>query len=80
MVRVSWKAIIVGLLIVAVIARSPQIQAKLKELRLGDMVTEVNDIIWAMPELGRFTCVLLVAALFYITAVVLMLRRNRKGK
>jgi len=80
METVNWKGIIVGLLVVAVIARSQQIQAKLKELQLGDMVTETIDMIWAMPELGRFTCFCLFGALCFYCLFVLVNNKTRKRK
>jgi len=78
MITIRWRDILLGLLILAIIARSSQIQAKLGELRLGDMITEATDTIWAMPELGRFTCFCLFGALCFYCLFITIQNKIKK--
>ena len=76
MMAIKWRTIIITIVFLMIIARSRQIAAKLRELRIGDMLSETINIIWDMPSLGRYAVVLAVAALLYITVFVLIIRRK----
>jgi hypothetical protein len=80
MLTIRLRDIAVGLLILAIIARSQQIKTKLAELRLGDMFNEFRNAFWAMPEFGRFVCYCLIGALCFSSVFVLLNNITKKRK
>ncbi len=78
MARINWRAILVVVGIIILLAYHRAIAGALAALKLAEMWREFCDTIWAMPSFGRFTLVVMVLALLYVTAYFLVLNRRRR--
>ena len=78
MARINWKAVLIVIFLILLLAYRRPISEAVRELRLGELWQEFCGIIWAMPSLGRFALVAMVLALLYVTVYFLILNRIRR--
>jgi hypothetical protein len=71
--NLRWRNILLVALAIVAMAYSRSIAAFLGSLQLGEFGEGFVEEIERMPRLGRFTVVLMVLALLYLSAYMLML-------
>ncbi|MCK4299528.1 MAG: hypothetical protein KAX80_08340 [Planctomycetes bacterium] len=77
--NVKWRNVLIAALAIVAMAYSRWIAAVVRSIRLGEVGEDFAWEIQRMPPLGRFTAVLMVLALLYITVYMLLLNWVRRG-
>ncbi len=78
MERINWRAVLLVAGVIFLLAYRRALGELLSELRIHEMWREFCGSIWAMPSLGRFTLIVMVMALLYVTAYFLVLNRRQR--
>ena len=76
--NLRWRNVLLVALAIVAMAYSRSIASFLRSLQLGEFGQGFVEEIERMPRLGRFTVVLMVLALLYLSAYMLMLNWVRR--
>jgi hypothetical protein len=76
--NLRWRNVLLVALAIVAMAYSRSITSFLRSLQLGEFGQGFVEEIERMPRLGRFTVVLMVLALLYLSAYMLMLNWVRR--
>lgn len=80
--RINWRAVLLVVGVIVLLAYRRAIGEVLGELRLRELWREFAGLIWSGPPIGRFVVVCLTLLLIFISVYTLLLAhiRQKGGK